>query len=66
VILADEPTGSLDDNNARVVIELLVELQHQIGATMVIVTHTPAIAAYTDAIVHLSRPPDSLEFADAV
>jgi ABC-type lipoprotein export system ATPase subunit len=66
VILADEPTGSLDDNNARIVIELLVEVQRQIRATLVLVSHTPAIAAYADAIVHLSRPLDSLESADAV
>jgi ABC-type lipoprotein export system ATPase subunit len=66
VMLADEPTGSLDDNNARIVIELLVDVQRQIGATLVIVTHTPAIAAYADAIVHLSRPLEARESADAV
>jgi macrolide transport system ATP-binding/permease protein len=56
VILADEPTGALDDDSARTVIELLVEIQHQIGATLVVVTHAPAVAAHVDRTVHLDRP----------
>jgi lipoprotein-releasing system ATP-binding protein len=39
VILADEPTSSLDDNNCRKVIELLKEQSLSIGASLVVVTH---------------------------
>ena len=46
VILADEPTGSLDAASARVVIELLVDVHREIGATLVVVTHDPTIAAH--------------------
>lgn len=55
VILADEPTGALDAANARIVIELLVEVQREIGATLVIVTHDPEIARQLDRVVHLAR-----------
>lgn len=56
VILADEPTGSLDGDSARMVIELLVEVQRQMDATLVLVTHDPHIAGYADRIVELTRP----------
>jgi len=39
VILADEPTSSLDDNNCEKVIELLKTQSEQIGASLVVVTH---------------------------
>lgn len=54
VVLADEPTGALDDDNARLVIELLVEVQRSIGATLVIVTHDPTISGYADRTVDLA------------
>ena len=53
VILADEPTGALDAASAKIVIELLVEVHREIGATLVVVTHDPAIAAHLARIVHL-------------
>ena len=53
VILADEPTGALDAASARMVIELLVEVHREIGATLVVVTHDPTIAAHLARIVHL-------------
>ncbi|MFN0156324.1 MAG: ABC transporter ATP-binding protein [Gaiella sp.] len=56
VILADEPTGSLDDENARAVIELISEVQREIGATLILVTHDPAIAAYADRVERLATP----------
>jgi putative ABC transport system ATP-binding protein len=56
VILADEPTGALDAASARTVIELLVEVHRDMGATLVVVTHDPAIAAHLDRIVHLEMP----------
>lgn len=57
VILADEPTGALDDANARRVVELLVEAHGELGATLVIVTHDPTVAARADRIVRLDRAP---------
>lgn len=56
VMLADEPTGALDSLSARVVIELLVEMQRELGATLVLVTHDPAIAGHLDRTVALRRP----------
>ncbi|CAN5545345.1 ABC transporter ATP-binding protein [soil metagenome] len=56
VILADEPTGALDAASARIVIELLVEVQVEIGATLVLVTHDPEIAGHLDRVVHLAGP----------
>ncbi len=56
LILADEPTGALDELNARGVIELLIEARRRIGATLVLVTHDPAVAAAADAIHVLDRP----------
>lgn len=53
LILADEPTGSLDAASARVVIELLVEVHREIGATLVVVTHDPNIAAHLARTIRL-------------
>ena len=44
VILADEPTGNLDSENAHSVLELLIRVQQAQGRTMVLVTHDPTIA----------------------
>ena len=56
VMLADEPTGALDGRSALVVIELLLEVHREMGATLVVVTHDPAIAAHLDRTVELRRP----------
>ena len=56
VILADEPTGALDDVNAAAVIELLVDVQRELEATLVMVSHDPQMAEHLDRIVHLSLP----------
>lgn len=44
IILADEPTGSLDTENSKIIIKLLQKHQKEIGATLIIVTHEPQIA----------------------
>ena len=55
IILADEPTGALDAASAKLVIELLIEAHQEIGATLVLVTHDPHVAAYLARTVHLER-----------
>jgi ABC-type lipoprotein export system ATPase subunit len=65
LILADEPTGALDEENARAVIELLVDVQRGIGATFVLVTHDRRIADYADRRVELARPRQGLKESHA-
>ena len=48
VVFADEPTGSLDSMNGEVVMTLLVDTARQQGATVVLVTHEPRVAAYAE------------------
>jgi lipoprotein-releasing system ATP-binding protein len=45
ILLADEPTGNLDQGNSRQVHELLMELNAELRMTMVVVTHNPDLAA---------------------
>jgi len=49
VILADEPTGSLDEENASGVLELLTDAVRRRGASLVLVTHDPVSAAQADS-----------------
>jgi putative ABC transport system ATP-binding protein len=65
VVLADEPTGALDAVSAAAVIGLLVQVHREIGATLVVVTHDPAIAAHLDRVVRLARPLSATEAISA-
>ena len=51
VVLADEPTGSLDAANSDKVVELLLRLHKEQGTTLVIVTHDPSVAERMDGVV---------------
>jgi putative ABC transport system ATP-binding protein len=53
LILADEPTGNLDGENARIVIELLEELRSTHGCTLVLATHDTALAGRADRLISL-------------
>ena len=53
VILADEPTGNLDSATGARVMELLLELNQREGATLVLVTHDPSLAAHAERKVLL-------------
>ena len=53
VILADEPTGNLDTDNASKVIELLRTLAHEQGVRVIVVTHDLSIADRADAVFRL-------------
>ena len=53
LVLADEPTGNLDTRNGEAVLECLLRLVRGRGATLVMVTHNPAVAALCDRRVLL-------------
>jgi len=54
LIFADEPTGNLDGVTSRRVADLLFERRAATGATLVIITHDPALAARCDRIVEMA------------
>jgi putative ABC transport system ATP-binding protein len=53
VLLADEPTGNLDDETAQLVLPVLLSLARQRGATLLIVTHDAALARSADRVLEL-------------
>ena len=53
VLLADEPTGNLDSENAHHILDLIVRLHHEHQMTMVLITHDPSIAARASRIIHM-------------
>jgi len=53
ILLADEPTGNLDGANGRAVVDLLFGLRDRHGATLVLVTHAPDLAARCDRAIRL-------------
>ncbi len=53
ILLADEPTGNLDGVNGQAIMELLFGLRDRHGATLVLVTHAPELAARCDRIIQL-------------
>lgn len=53
VVFADEPTAALDQKTGRTVMELMVEMNEQAGATLVFSTHDASVAGYARRIVRL-------------
>jgi putative ABC transport system ATP-binding protein len=53
IILADEPTGALDSNSSRTVMESLENINHKEGTTIMLVTHDPLAASYCNRIVFI-------------
>jgi putative ABC transport system ATP-binding protein len=53
ILIADEPTGNLDEENGALVVDLLFSLQRARGATLVLVTHDQSLAARCDRVVRL-------------
>ncbi len=54
ILLADEPTGNLDQANGRAVMDLLFALGAEYGATLVMVTHAPELAARCGRVLHIA------------
>ncbi|MEJ6397502.1 ABC transporter ATP-binding protein [Yoonia sp. 208BN28-4] len=53
ILLADEPTGNLDETNGQAIIDLLFDLRDRHGATLIMVTHANDLAARCDRVVRL-------------
>ncbi|GHC31923.1 putative ABC transport system ATP-binding protein [Gemmobacter caeni] len=53
ILLADEPTGNLDGVNGAAIMDMLFGLRDRHGATLVLVTHAPELAARCDRVVRL-------------
>lgn len=53
ILLADEPTGNLDGPNGQAIMDMLFGLRDRHGATLVLVTHAPELAARCDRVIHL-------------
>ncbi|MEM6897760.1 MAG: ATP-binding cassette domain-containing protein, partial [Pseudomonadota bacterium] len=55
LVLADEPTGNLDESTGDAVMELMLTLTREAGAGLLMVTHSPARAAALDLQIRLSH-----------
>jgi putative ABC transport system ATP-binding protein len=53
ILVADEPTGNLDDATGNAIIDLIFELKRARGTTLVLVTHDAALAARCDRVVRM-------------
>ena len=55
ILLADEPTGNLDEDTGKLVVSLLEELVSSAGATLIVVTHARALAERMDRVLRVDR-----------
>jgi putative ABC transport system ATP-binding protein len=53
ILLADEPTGNLDSESSKAVLEVLRGLNERLGQTILMITHNPEAAAYGHYVVHM-------------
>jgi putative ABC transport system ATP-binding protein len=55
LLLCDEPTGALDSETGKQVIQLLLDINLQYQKTVVVITHNTAIAGISDKIIHMKN-----------
>ena len=55
IILADEPTGNLDEEKENEIIDIFIKLAHENNKCIIIVTHSSDIAARSDGVIHLKK-----------
>ncbi|MCC7447129.1 MAG: ABC transporter ATP-binding protein [Anaerolineae bacterium] len=53
LILADEPTGNLDEDTGETVLRLLLELTREAGKTLIMATHSSEVVPYADVVYHI-------------
>ena len=53
ILLADEPTGALDSKNSEIVLNMFRELNRTFKQTIILVTHNPELANYTDRLIEM-------------
>jgi putative ABC transport system ATP-binding protein len=53
VLLCDEPTGALDYQTGKLVLEVIEKINRELGTTAVVITHNAAIAGMADRVIHL-------------
>ncbi|MEN3015522.1 MAG: ABC transporter ATP-binding protein [bacterium] len=53
IIIADEPTGNLDTKNAKNIMELLTQVNKELGKTIILATHDPKIASFADKVAFI-------------
>jgi len=53
ILLADEPTGSLDTANSEIVLRMFQELNRRLTQTIILVTHNPELAAYANRLIEM-------------
>jgi len=53
IVLADEPTGSLDSKNSEIVLNMFRELNRRFKQTIILVTHNPELVEYTDRLIEM-------------
>ena len=53
VLLCDEPTGALDYQTGKLVLEVIERINRELGTTAIVITHNAAIAGMADRVIHL-------------
>jgi putative ABC transport system ATP-binding protein len=53
IVLADEPTGSLDSKNSEIVLNMFRELNRRFKQTIILVTHNPELVTFTDRLIEM-------------
>lgn len=62
LILADEPTGSVDNANAKAILEVFHRVNQEYGTTILVVTHDVRVSSYVDRVVGIRDGKTSVEF----